>query len=200
MTESVVVLKDKNWLAGEGSRDGIPVHGVREVDIEICDDWLALPRHVSGRREIGLLDVLQLLNQSLLRRTTGARIPLNRPLVDHDRESESGMRFRLGHYQLGRLVNTVVGPIPINDDALNAAADHVGNLPMHLRRVVRAVADVHMVRSAKPQKQVSIDLGIRAGVEQRMHIHFADISGGRIAVCLVGKRIGRASIVRSLRS
>ena len=136
MTETVVVLEEKDGLAGEGSRDGIPVHGVREVDVEIRNDRFALPSHVSVRRKIGLLDVLQLLNQSLLRRTTGARIPLNRPLVDHDCEGESGMSLRLGHHQLGRMVNTVVGSIPINDDALNTAADHVGNLPMHLGGIV----------------------------------------------------------------
>lgn len=67
VTESVIVLEEKHGLAGEGPRDGVPIHAVREVNVEIRDHRLALPFHVSGRRKIGLLDVLQLLNQSLLR-------------------------------------------------------------------------------------------------------------------------------------
>jgi len=136
VTEAVIVLEEKNGLAGEGFRDGVPGHCVREVDIEICDDRLALPLHVRRRWKVSLLDILQLLDQGLLRRTTGTGVPLDRPLIDHDPKSEAGMSLCLGHHQPGRLVNAVVRPIPINNDALNAAADHVADLTMHLRGIV----------------------------------------------------------------
>ncbi len=55
------------------------------------------------------------------------------------------MRFGLGHHQLRRLINVVVGPIPVDHHAVDATADHVGNLIVDLRRVGRAITDVHVL-------------------------------------------------------
>jgi hypothetical protein len=43
-------------------------------------------------------------------------------------------------------------------------------------------------------------LGGSSGIEQRMDIHFADISSAVVAIGLTGKSVRGAGIVRSLRS
>ncbi|MGA7400740.1 MAG: hypothetical protein WBW38_12010 [Candidatus Sulfotelmatobacter sp.] len=88
-----------------------------------------------------------------------AGVPLDRSLVDHDGETKSRMALRRHHHQLRCLVDGITGPIPVNDCAVDAAADHVVNLTLHLRRVCLAVADVHVVRLAEPKNHVSINLG-----------------------------------------
>ena len=76
------------------------------------------------------------------------------------------MFFGLSHDELRRLVDVVVGTVPINDDAINSPTDHVCDLPMHLRRVSRTVAHIHMVRASEPKHQVRINLGRGPGIEQ----------------------------------
>lgn len=137
-------------------------------------------------------------HQCLLRRATRAGIPLDCALVDHDRESEAGMGFRFRHDEFCGLVDVVVWTIPIDDDAVDSTADHVRDLIVNLLRVCRTVADIHVVRPSEPQEQMSIDLRVRARIEQRMHIHFAYVAGSGIAVGLLGKNIGSAGIVRRL--
>lgn len=58
--EAIVVLEQVHGLRRERRIHSIPVNAVSEVDIEICYDRLALFSHVSARRKISLLDVLQL--------------------------------------------------------------------------------------------------------------------------------------------
>jgi hypothetical protein len=65
--ESAVVLKQKNRLGGEGGAGGGPIDAIRQVDVEIGDHRPSLLRHVRLRRKVGLLDVLQLADQCLLR-------------------------------------------------------------------------------------------------------------------------------------
>ena len=60
------------------------------------------------------------------------------------------MRFSFGHDEFCGLIDAVVRTIPIDDDAVDAAADHVRDLIVDLRRVGRTVADVHMVRATEP--------------------------------------------------
>jgi len=162
--ESVVILKQESRLCAERGGDGIPVDGIGKVDIEISDHWLAFDSHVSGRREIGLFDVLQLLDQRLLRRAPGAGIPLDGALVDHDGKCKAWMIFSLGHYELSSLIDRITGTIPINDHAGYAAADHVRHLALDLRRIGRTVADIHVVILSEPEHQVGVYLRCRAGV------------------------------------
>jgi hypothetical protein len=133
--ESIVVLEKKSRLRRQRLRHFLPIDRIRLIDIEIRDDRLPLQSHIRLGREICLLDVLQLADQGLLRRTSGARIPLDRALVDHDRERKARVSLGLCHHQLRRLIDAVVRAVPVNDDAINSAADHVCDLTMNLSRV-----------------------------------------------------------------
>ena len=98
-----------------------------------------------------MLHILQLVDQGLLWRAPRTRIPLNRPLIDHDGEGETRMVFRFRHHQLRTLINRIVGAVPVNDHAIDAPADHVVNLPLDLSGIGGAVADIHVLRSAEPR-------------------------------------------------
>jgi len=98
MRESVVVLEQKSRLHSKRSRHLVPVDRIGKIDVEIRDDWPSFSRHVSRGRKVRSLNVLQLAEKSLLRRTTGARIPLDRALVHHDCERKARMSLRLGHH------------------------------------------------------------------------------------------------------
>lgn len=198
VAESTVVLEDKNWLCRESGDHRIPVDRVRQVDIEIRDDWPPLHGHVSLGREISLLDVLQLADESLLRSASLAGVPLDRTLVDHNGEGEAGMFFCFSHDQLCCLVNASVWAIPVDDHAVDTAPDHVRNLTVNLGCVRRAVADVHMVRLTEPQHEMSIDLCIRTGIKQRMHVDLTHIAGACIAIALTGKAVGGTGVVSRL--
>ena len=199
MPESIVVLKEKDRLRGKSGGDSVPINGVGKVNVEIRDHRLSLVRQVRRRREVGLLDILQLADQSLLRRTSGAGIPLDRALVDHNGEGEAGMSLGFRHHEFCGLIDAVVRAIPIDDHAIDSAADHIGNLPVNLRRIGGAVAHIHVVRPSEPKQQVSVDLRARAGIEQGMDIHLADIPGTCIAIGLPAKIVGRTRIVCRLR-
>lgn len=108
------------------------------------------------------------------------------------------MSLGFGHYQLRRLVDAVVWPIPIDDHSINTSADHVCDLAVNLSRVRRVIADVHMIRPAEPQQQVSVNLGVCSRVEQGMDINFADIFGRRVTVALSDEAIDRARIISGL--
>ena len=87
-----------------------------------------------------------------MRRTTRTGIPFDRTLVDHDREGKAWMSFRLRHNQFRGLINTVVGPVPVDNHAINSTADHICDLPVDLFGVGRAVADVYVIRASEPQQ------------------------------------------------
>ena len=199
MAEPIVILKKKDRLRRKSAGDSVPINGIGKVNVEIRDHRFSLMRQVRRRREVGLLDILQLADQSLLRRTARAGIPLDRALVDHEGEGEAGMFFGFRHDELCGLIDAVVRAIPIDDHAIDSAADHVCNLPLDLRWVGGAIAHVHMVRTSEPKQQVSVDLRARTGIEQGMDIHLANTSGAGIAIGLPGKTIGRARIVCRLR-
>lgn len=139
-----------------------------------------------------MFDVLQLCDQRLLRRAVLAGVPFDGALVDHDRKCKSGMIFGLGHDELRGFVDGVAGAVPIDDHAIDAAADHIGNLAVDLRGVGRAIADVHVVVLAKPEHQVGVNLGSRSVVEQSVNIVFADISRSQVAIRLAGEAIRSA--------
>lgn len=50
----------------------------------------------------------------------------------------------------GCLVAGCVLTVPVNHGAFDAATDHVFNLAPYLYRIGRAVADIHVVRTAEP--------------------------------------------------
>ena len=65
--ESAVVLKKKNrWGRHRGLRC-VPIHGVMQVNIEICNHRTALQSQICLRRKVGLFDVLQIADECLLR-------------------------------------------------------------------------------------------------------------------------------------
>lgn len=198
MSEAAVVLKPEQRLSRDSCRDLIPVDGVGKVHIEVGHDRTALRPHICGRRKVGLLDVLQLLDQSRLRRAARTGVPLDRPLIDHDRETEAGMFFRFSHHQLRGQVSIVIGAVPIDYDAIDAAADHIDDLAVHLCGIGGTVPDVHVVRASEPEHQMRVHLGCRAGIQQGVHIHSAHVAGGRIAISLIRETVRRTRIVRRL--
>jgi len=76
------------------------------------------------------------------------------------------MFFRFGHDQLCGLINAGVWAIPVDDDTVDTAADHVCNLTVNLGGVGGTVADIHVVRLSEPQHEMSVDLSIGAGIQQ----------------------------------
>ncbi len=97
-----------------------------------------------------MLNVLKLTDQRLLRRAAETGIPFDGPLIDHDGEGETRVVLSLGHDELRSLIHCIVWPIPVDDDAVNAAADHVGNLALDLCGVSGPVSDIHVVRLTEP--------------------------------------------------
>jgi hypothetical protein len=102
------------------------------------------------------------------------------------------------HDQLRRLIDRVVGTVPVDDHAVDAAADQVRDLALNLIRVGGAVADIHVLRPAKPQKQVRIHLRRRPGIEQRMDVDLAYVTGAPVAVRLIHEAVGCARVVGGL--
>jgi hypothetical protein len=101
------------------------------------------------------------------------------------------------HRQRGLIGECVSESVPVDDHTVNAAADHVRDLPVNLRRILRVVTDIHVAWVAKPGHQVRVYLAARARIQERMDIHLTGISGAHISVALRLKSIGRAGIVRS---
>ena len=108
------------------------------------------------------------------------------------------MAFRRRHHQLRGLIDGISRPIPIDNHAINAAAHHVVNLALHLRRIRFAIADVHVVRLPEPKNHVGINLGRRARIEQSVNIDLADIACAPIVVGLSRKSICRAGVIGGL--
>jgi len=86
------------------------------------------------------------------------------------------MTFGFSHDELRCLVDGIIGSIPIDDHASYASADHVCDLALDLRRIGRAITDIHVVGLTKPEHKVGIDLRCRSGIEQGMNVVFADVS------------------------
>jgi hypothetical protein len=108
------------------------------------------------------------------------------------------MVLGLGLDQLRSPVDGIVRPIPVDDHAVDAAADHILDLALDLRGIVGAVTDIHMARSTKPCQQMRVNLGRGAGVKKRVDINLADISCALVPIRLIGKPIGGAGVVGGL--
>ncbi len=157
-------------------------------------------RHVRGRAEVLALHIFQLLGECLLRSATSAGVPLDSPLIDHDRKGETRMLLGFRHHKLRALVDCIVWAIPVNNHSINSAADHVVNLTFDLRRVGGTVTDIHVVRLTEPEQQMSVDLCSGSRVKQRMNVNLAYVSRSTIPTGLVDEHVGRACVIRGLSS
>lgn len=184
MSEATIVLKQEGRLARKRGAYGLPIDRIREIDVEICHHRPSIDRHVCLRGKVRSLHILQLVDESLLRRTTRTGIPLDRSLINHDCERKTGMSFGFSHHQLRCLIGTVVWTVPVHDHAINTTADHVCNLAMNLLWIGRTVADIHMVRPSEPQHQVRVDFRLCARIEQAVNVDLAHVSGAGISVAL----------------
>jgi len=198
MAESSIVLKQKKRMSTQGGVHRVPVNRIGKIDVEIRDDRLSLNRHVCRRRKVSAFDVLQLIDQSLLRRATGARIPFNGALVDHQSECKTRVSLGFGHDGLRCLINRVVGTVPVDDYAIDPAADHIVDLVLDLPGVGGVVTDIHVLRASEPEEHVGVNLRRSAGIKQRVNIDFTYISSAAIAIRLIGETVGRAGIVGGL--
>lgn len=120
MSEPVVILKQESWLDGQGRVGRVPVDGIGKIDIKVGDNRLSLQCHVRRGRKVGLLNVLELIDQGILRRATRTRVPFDRSLINHDGKGEPGMGLRLSHDQFCGGIDTVVWAVPIDDDAIDS--------------------------------------------------------------------------------
>ena len=199
--ETTTVLKNEGWMSTGGCVDRVPVDGVMQVDIKVGDHRAPIDSHICGRRNKSLLHVLDLFNQRLLRRTASAGAQLYRAFIHHGGESEARMLFGLRHYrQRGFIAEGISKSVPIDDHTINAAADHVRDLTMDLRWILRVISHIHVARIAKPGHQMRVDLRICSRIQERMNIQFAGVASGNISIALGLERIRAAGVVGSLRA
>jgi hypothetical protein len=119
-------------------------------------------------------------------------------LVDHDGEGETRVQLSFCHDKFRGLIDVVVRAIPIDDNAIDSAADHVRDLIVDLACVGGTVAYVYVIRSSEPQKQVRINLCACSRIQQRVHVYLADVACTGIAIGLGDKSIRGARVVRRL--
>jgi hypothetical protein len=61
------MLEDKIRISAGRLADRIPIDCVMKIDIKICDHRPVIHPHVRGGWDVGLFNVLDLVNQGLLR-------------------------------------------------------------------------------------------------------------------------------------
>ncbi len=135
------------------------------VNIEIGNNWLSLNAHVGRRIKVGLLDILQMFYKCLLRCATCAGMLFDRSCIHHDGKCKSRVGFSLFHDLESSEITGGSVPVPVNDDAINAAADHVLNLPCDLLGTGGVITYIHVAGSAEPAHQVRINLGMVPGIK-----------------------------------
>ena len=194
--EPAAVLKNEIRVSAGSRFHRVPIDGVVQVDVKIRDHRLAVDSHVCRRRHKGLFYILHLFNQRLLRRTTLTGTQLYSAFVHHDGEREARMLFGFRHHRQRCLVGErIAKSIPVDDHTLNAAANHVRDLTVDLRGILRAVPDVHMARIAKPRHQMRVHLAARTRIQERMDVQFAGVAHAHISIALQLKGTCRTSIV-----
>ena len=88
---------------------------------------------------------------------------IERSGIFHQRERKSRMRLRLVHDFLGGLIVvgvfalSVAAPIPIDDDTVQAATDHVIHLFPDLKQIIGDIPDINVVAESKPGHQMRVD-------------------------------------------
>jgi hypothetical protein len=171
MRKTATVLKNEGWMGTGGRVHRIPVNSVVQVDIEIRDHRPSIDSHVCGRWHKGLLHVLHLFDERLLRRTASTGAQLYCAFIYHDGKGEAGMLFDFSHHRQSSFVaESVARSVPVDDHTIDAAADHVRDLAMDLRWILRVVAHVHVAGIAKPGHQMGVYLGVRTWIQQGMDI------------------------------
>lgn len=197
--EAGIVLEQNIRRGRQRLVECIPIDGVVGLDPERRHHGRTVESQVGGRGKILLLQVLHLLGERLLRRATGTGVPGNRAVIDHHGKGKAGVRLGFIHDHFRGLVDGITRAVPVQNDAVNSAADHVLNLFLDLDGIGGVVAHIHVVRLPEPQHHVSEDLGRSTGVKQRMNIHLADVGSTGIAVGLRCEAGGRAGVTRGLR-
>ena len=198
MRETATVLENEIGVCAGRRFYRVPVDGVVQVDVKICDHRPAIDSHICRRRSERLFNVLHLFDERLLRRAARAGTQLYGAFIHHDGEREAGMLFDFRHYrQRGLIGEGISKPVPVDDHTIDAAADHVRDLTVNLRRILGVVADVHMTWIAKPGHQMRYHLAARARIQECMDVQLAGICGAHISVALRLESIRRAGIVGS---
>ncbi len=105
------------------------------------------------------------------------------------------MALRRRHYVLRSLVDGIAGPVPVDNHAIDAAADHVVNLTLGLRRVRLAVTNIHVVRLTEPKNHVSINLGRGPRVKQGVNVNLTYVSRASIVIRLSRKGVRGAGVI-----
>ena len=108
------------------------------------------------------------------------------------------MALSFRHNEFRGRVFVVIRTVPVDDHAVDSAADHVRDLIVNLAGVGGTVPDVHVVRSSEPHHQVGINFGGRARIKQRVYVDFADTCGASVAIGLRDKTGRRTRIIRRL--
>lgn len=108
------------------------------------------------------------------------------------------MALRCRHNQLRGLVDGIARPIPVDNHAIDAAAHHVINLTLDLRRVRLTVTNVHVVRLTEPKNHVSINLGRGPGIKQGMNVNLTYVPRAPIVIRLRRKAIRRTGVIGRL--
>lgn len=167
MGKTAAVLKNEVRVSAGGRFHRIPVDCVVQVDVKIRDHRLAIDSHICGRRYKGLFYILHLFDERLLRSTALTRTQHYGAFVHHDGKSEARMLFDFRHYRQSSLIaERVPKSVPVDNHALNTAADHVRNLTVNLRRILRVVTNAHMAWITKPGHQMRVHLGARSRIQE----------------------------------
>ena len=80
------------------------------------------------------------------------------------------MQFRFFHNQERSFITRGSLAIPVDNDPINAPADHVLNLPRNLVGIGGAVSHIHVIGATKPRHEVRINFGLRPRIQKRMDI------------------------------
>src|ERR1051325_6106945 len=121
MSKTRAVLKNESWIGGHCCPCRFPVNLIIVVNIEVGNNRPSLNAHVGRRIKVGLLDILQMLREGLLRSATGAGMFFDRSCIHHDGKSKARVGFSLFHYLKRSEITRRSLPIPVNDDAINTA-------------------------------------------------------------------------------
>jgi hypothetical protein len=108
------------------------------------------------------------------------------------------MQFSLVHHEFRCLIDGVVASIPDHDNSVDASADHVRDLPLHLCRISGVVTDVHVFGLSEPEHQVGKNFGLGCRIEQRMNVQLADVGCALVSIRLSNKISGCAGVVAGL--
>src|SRR5260370_4886549 len=157
---------------------------LRDAKHEDCG--FSVQTQVGGRRDKLRGDKVQVADQLAGDVTSVADRGINNGAwVFHDRKLESGMGLGfLLHQNGGGAEDVHIEAKPVDDRAVDAAADHVLYLAVDLSRIVGTIAHIYVVRPAKPGEEARKHLGVGTRVEQCLHPHFPPVPCPYVPVTL----------------